>query len=180
MSETSGATLVLLRGVNVGGRTLLSMADLRVALEGVGLQGVVTVLQTGNLIVPTGPSENLAGLIETTISEDFALTVRAITRTRGELATLAARHPYLEPGIDPRMVHTIFLDGIPDPGLVADLDPDRSPPDRFQVSGEEIFLHYPGGSGRSKLSLDYFERKLGVAGTARNWNTIAKLIDLMH
>jgi uncharacterized protein (DUF1697 family) len=180
MPETFGPTLVLLRGINVGGRTLLSMADLREALEDAGLHGVVTVLQTGNLIVPAGPVENLAGLVEGTISQGFGLEVRAITRPRDSLDDLPARNPYLEPGVDRRMVHTIFLDQTADPELVAGLDPDRSPPDGFHVSGREIFLHYPGGSGRSKLSLGYFERKLAAVGTARNWNTIAKLLDLIH
>jgi uncharacterized protein (DUF1697 family) len=63
---------------------------------------------------------------------------------------------------------------------VADLDPDRSPPDRFAVSGTEVYLRYPNGSGRSKLSLDYFERKLEVSGTARNWNTVTRLSELLE
>ena len=56
--------------------------------------------------------------------------------------------------------------------------PDRSPGDEFSVAGREIYLHLPNGSGRTKLTLDYFERRLGVTGTARNWNTLLKLIEL--
>ncbi|HET7846525.1 MAG TPA: hypothetical protein VFL72_03465, partial [Acidimicrobiia bacterium] len=58
-------------------------------------------------------------------------------------------------------------------------DPDRSLPDRFEVRGREIFLSYPNGQGRSKLDLAYFERVLGVAGTARNWNTVTKLLTML-
>jgi uncharacterized protein (DUF1697 family) len=61
---------------------------------------------------------------------------------------------------------------------VAGLDPERSPPDEFSLLRREIFLHLPNGAGRSKLTIDYFERRLGVAATARNWNTLIKLIAL--
>ena len=71
-----------------------------------------------------------------------------------------------------------FLSGKPTAKAVAALDPDRSPSDEFQVSGREVYLHTPDGIGRSKLTIDYFERTLGVRATARNWNTVTKLIEL--
>jgi uncharacterized protein (DUF1697 family) len=77
------------------------------------------------------------------------------------------------------MVHAVFLESEAPPDRVAALDPDRSPPDEFEVSGREIFVHYPGGSGRSKLDLAYFEKQLGVAGTARNWNTVTRLLSML-
>ena len=72
----------------------------------------------------------------------------------------------------------VFLSDRPAANAVAGLDPERSPPDEFRVRGREIYLHLPNGSGRSKLTVDYFERRLGVAATARNWNTLIKLIAL--
>ena len=71
-----------------------------------------------------------------------------------------------------------FLSEAPSPGDVATLEPDRFAPDRFVLIGGELFGHYPNGAGRSKMNLDYFEKRLHVRGTARNLNTVAKLIEL--
>ena len=173
--------LVLLRGVNVGGRARLPMAELRAALSDAGLADVRTHLQSGNLLIrePSDRSIPLAGAVEQVIEDRFGLQVRAMTRTREEVSDVVGRNPFLEPGVSPTTIHTVFLEADPGSSRVAGLDPDRSPPDRFVVSGREIYVHYPGGSGRSKLALDYFERRLGVVGTARNWNTVTKLLELL-
>jgi uncharacterized protein (DUF1697 family) len=77
------------------------------------------------------------------------------------------------------MLHAVFLESKPPSDRVARLDPERSPEDRFVVSGREIYIHYPGGSGRSKLNLAYIEKQLGLSGTARNWNTVTKLLSMI-
>jgi uncharacterized protein (DUF1697 family) len=74
----------------------------------------------------------------------------------------------------------MFLAKPPAPTAIEKLDPDRSPPDDFELKGREIYLRYPNGSGRSKLTIDYFERILGTPATARNWNTITKVLKLMQ
>jgi uncharacterized protein (DUF1697 family) len=102
-----------------------------------------------------------------------------MVRARDELAAVTADHPFLDQATDLSRLHVVFLEGTPGPDRVADLDPDRSPPDRFEVRGSEIYLVYPNGQGRIKLSLAYFERHLGVAGTARNWNTVTKLLEMV-
>lgn len=68
---------------------------------------------------------------------------------------------------------------VPMTELRATLDPDRSPPAAFAVDGREVYLSYPDGSGRSRLTLDYLERHLGVTGTARNWRTVQRLAGLL-
>jgi uncharacterized protein (DUF1697 family) len=75
-------------------------------------------------------------------------------------------------------LHVVFLSDKPPPSAVKELDPQRSPRDEFSVRGREIYLHLPNGAGRSKLTLDYFEKRLGARGTARNWRTLNKLIEL--
>lgn len=62
---------------------------------------------------------------------------------------------------------------------VARLDPDRSPGDSYVVKNREIYVHFPNGAGRSRLGVDYFDRVLGVTATARNWNTITKLLEML-
>jgi len=177
----SAPMLALIRGINVGGRSMLSMADLRSALSEAGFVDARTHLQSGNLLLtPRSEPNRLAKTLEQTIEEGFGLRVRVITRTRKELEAIIARNPFLKPGMKPSTLHAVFLESAPTAGKVAALDPDRSPPDRFAVSGKEIYVHYPEGSGRSKLALDYFEHKLGLAGTARNWNTVTKLWELLE
>jgi uncharacterized protein (DUF1697 family) len=169
----------LLRGVNVGGKNRLAMTELRALLESLGHEDVVTLLQSGNAVLRAGGrADAVARAIEEAITAELGLAVRVLLRTPAELREIAARNPFLGGEDDLSKLHVVFLDGEPAPAGVGGLDPQRSPGDAFTVSGRQIYLHYPNGAGRTKLSLDYFERRLGVAGTARNWNTLLKLTAL--
>jgi len=173
--------VALIRGVNVGGRARLPMAELRTALSKRGFDDAQTYLQSGNVVLDPGKVrvKDLSAALEAAISEDFGLRVRVLTRTRRELASVAGAHPFRDDDSDLSLLHVVFLEKTPPAAEVAYLDPDRSPPDRFEMRGREIYLSYPNGQGRSKLNLDYFERVLGVAGTSRNWNTVTKLVEMV-
>jgi uncharacterized protein (DUF1697 family) len=182
MPETPERVVALLRGVNVGG-VRVPMPELRSLLELHGLGNARTHLQSGNVIVtpPSGNSDEIVGLIEKVISDSLGLTIRVIVRDRDEMAKTVLANPFLGPEINPTMVHAVFLESAPARDRIAALDPDRSPSDRFSVEGREIFVHYgPAGSGRSKLNLSYFEKILGVTGTARNWNTVTRLLEMLE
>lgn len=180
MPETRAPVAAFLRGVNVGG-VKVPMGELRAVLEDGGLEGVRTFLQSGNVIVTpvAGGAVKLSRTIEELIEDGLGLKVRVIVRTREELAEVAKGNPFHGPDVEPRLLHVVFLESEPSHDRVARLDPNRSPSDRFEVSGREIYAHYPGGSGRSKLDLAYFEKQLGVAGTARNWNTVTRLLAML-
>ncbi len=182
MSETPERVVALLRGVNVGG-VRVPMAELRSLLEHQDLGEVRTHLQSGNVILtpPSGEPGAVAGIIEKVISDSLGLTIRVIVRDRDEMATTVLANPFLGPDTNPTMVHAVFLESAPADDRVAALDPDRSPADRFSVEGREIFVQYgPGGSGRSKLNLSYFEKILRITGTARNWNTVTRLLEMLE
>jgi uncharacterized protein (DUF1697 family) len=104
--------------------------------------------------------------------------IRVVVRTHPELERIVGANPFAGADGEPAGVHVVFLDRAPAASAVATLDPNRSPGDEFQVDGSEIYLRYPNGSGRTKLTLDYLERRLGATGTARNWNTLLKLVEL--
>ena len=175
----STAYAALVRGINVGGRARLAMPALKAGLTGLGFEDVVTYIQSGNAAFrAAGRKAVIAAAIERRILDDAGLTVTVIVRTHAELARIATRNPFLADEREPRHLHVLFLDAAPTRSAVGRLDPDRSPPDRFHVDGEEIYLHHPNGLGRSRLSPDYFEKTLGVRGTARNWNTVLKLVEL--
>ncbi len=170
----------LLRGVNVGGRGHLAMADLARIVEGLGHAHVRTVLQSGNVVFePAGNDiDALARELADELARELGLQVRVVMRDHADLCSALARSPFREVTDSGSRAHLIFLDGLPDQVAVALLDADRSPPDRFQVDGREIHVHFPGGAGRSKLTLDWFERQLGVTGTMRNLNTVRRLVEL--
>jgi uncharacterized protein (DUF1697 family) len=174
------ATLVaLLRGVNVGGKAKVPMPELRSQLSDLGFEDVVTYVQSGNVVFRTGGgAKQVAGQVERTIADAFGLDVTVIVRTPAQLRTIAKSNPFLAEETDPQKLHVVFLSDRPSAAAAAALDPDRSPPDRFHLRGRELYLHLPNGSGRSKLTNDYLERRLGVRATARNWRTLLKLIEL--
>jgi uncharacterized protein (DUF1697 family) len=181
MPETPWRVVALLRGVNVGG-VRVPMGDLRSLLAREGMGEVRTHLQSGNVIVtpPTNDAGPIAGVIEMVIREGLGLSIRVIVRDRDQMARIVASNPYIGPKANPTLLHAVFLETEPEADRVAALDPDRSPQDRFSVVGTEIFVQYgPAGSGRSSLGLSYFEKILGLSGTARNWNTVTRLHEML-
>ena len=173
-----GTWVALLRGINVGGANQLATSDLRVLATSLGHLDVTTYIQSGNVIWrsprtdPTVMAEELTSAIE----RAHGLSVVVVLRTPEELRSALALNPYAEEPDRARVTIT-FLAEMPNEESVAGLDRGRFVPDRFDVRGAEIYCHYPNGAGRSKLTLDYFEKKIGVRGTARNLNTVHKLID---
>ena len=169
----------LIRGVNVGGRAKLPMAALKAGLTELGFEDVVTYIQSGTAVFRAASRPaTVAAAVERRILEDAGLAVTVMVRTHTELSRVAGRNPFLADDREPRQLHVLFLDAVPTRTAVTHLDPERSPPDRFHVDGQHVYLHHPGGVGRSRLSADYFERTLGVRATARNWNTVLKLVEL--
>lgn len=173
--------VALLRGINVGGNTKVPMAELRSMVESLGYEDVRTYVQSGNVLFrsPSTSEVEIVQALEAGIAETFDLRIPVVLRTADELAAVSESHPYLVEEPSPTKLHVMFLGDIPEAEAVAILDPDRSPPDRFRVIGREIYLHFPNGAGRSKLTIDYFERRLNTRATARNWNTVTKLLTMM-
>jgi uncharacterized protein (DUF1697 family) len=174
-------TLVaLLRGINVGGKNTVPMTALRTELAEFGLEDIVTYIQSGNVIfrTPARSKDDIAAGIEQRIAKAYGVSVAVILRTPAELTGIVKNNPFLNGKADLSKLHVVFLDRPPAAGAVAKLDPERSPPDEFSARAREIYLHLPNGSARTKLTIDYFERRLGVRATARNWNTLLKLIAL--
>jgi uncharacterized protein (DUF1697 family) len=157
------------------------MAALREMLRLAGLEDVTTVAQSGNVLCRCSASEHeVAATVAEAIEQAAGMRVGVVVRTAAELVAVAGRNPFLGAGcdVDPARLHVAFLTQRPAPSDEAALDPGRSRPDAFVVSGREVYLHYPSGSGRTRLTLDYLERQLGVTGTARNWRTVQRLASL--
>ncbi len=172
--------VALLRGINVSGHNKLPMADLRRLLEALGYEAVATYIQSGNVVFTSPAKEaDVARDIAAAIKDEFGFDVPVVVRSRAQLTKVLVHNPYLEANADPSKLHVTFLASKPAAASIATLDPERSTPDEFTVRGREIFMFLPNGMGRSKLTTDYFERRLGTSATAWNWNTVNKLLDLM-
>lgn len=173
--------VALLRGINVGGKNKLPMSELKELFSSLGFEDVVTYVQSGNVVFRSRArgTQRVAASIEEGIADTFGISVTVLLRTQAELEQIAGGNPFLSgEAADHSKLHVVFLDRRPKAAAVAQLDPDRSPPDEFSVRGSEVYLHLPRGAGRSKLTIDYFERRLGVRATARNWKTLTKLLEL--
>ena len=169
----------LLRAVNVGGANKVPMAELREALTKAGYRDVATYIQSGNVVLSHAKKtdDDVARDVKRVIAKEWGHDVGVVVRSHAELAAIAKKgHGYGE--VPPNRVHVVFLSGAPTKAAIAALDPNRSPPDVYEVRGQELYWHTPDGAGKSKVSMDWLERKLGVVGTARNWNTVLKLEEM--
>jgi uncharacterized protein (DUF1697 family) len=177
--EATNTFVALLRGINVAGKNKLVMAKLRSLLSSLGFEDVVTYIQSGNVVFrsPDGDADQISATIEREIATVFGMDPAVLLRKPSELEEIVERNPYRN-RTDLSKLHVVFLDRTPAASAPKALDPGRSPPDEFTLRGREIYLHLPNGAGRSKLTIDYFERRLGVRATARNWNTLLRLLAL--
>jgi uncharacterized protein (DUF1697 family) len=166
--------VALLRGVNVGGRAKVSMADLRAVATDLGYDGVRTYIQSGNLLcTTTTKADRVARDLERAIAERCGVETDVIVRTRAQLAKVVDRSPFLPRGEDPKHLHVVFTTGR---ARVPIADVERYAPEEVQAVGTELHLLLPNGVGRSKLAADLAKAGKGQPGTMRNWNTVTRLL----
>jgi uncharacterized protein (DUF1697 family) len=172
--------VALLRGINLGARNRVAMADLRHLLQELGYQGVRTHLQSGNAVFSTTTRSAAAvqKAVEGAIADRLDMEVRVIVRSAAQLAKVVAADPLGDRVTDPARYMVVFLDKAVSQGAVADIDPSSYQPEQFAVVGKELYLWLPDGSHASRLAQVMAARKLGGAGTMRNWRTVTKLAEM--
>jgi uncharacterized protein (DUF1697 family) len=171
-------TVALLRGINVGGNKIVSMADLRDLCAGLGLADARTLLQSGNLVFRSGGRRGAAleKLLESAAEERLSFRIHFFVRTAEEWKKIIARNPFAEEARrDPGHLLVMCLKAAPKPEAVESLRAAITGREAVRVAGREAYLVYPDGVGRSRLTHALIEKKLGTPGTARNWNTVLKL-----
>jgi uncharacterized protein (DUF1697 family) len=170
--------LALLRGVNVGGK-MLSMELLRGLAAEIGYTEVATYIQSGNLLLSSEHEPNgIVRDLESSILVNSGLQVSVIVRSEADMQAIAGANPFLAVSrdLDPRRLHVTFLASVPASDVTASAS---EGPDRFEFRGKEVYLHCPDGYGRSTLNNSYWERRLGVRATTRNWNSVMKLTEML-
>ena len=172
--------IALLRGVNVGGKTI-RMESLRDSFAALGFRNVKTYVQSGNVVFKTSQKslENLTKKLSSTLLRDFGFPVSTVVITSKDLARIIQRNPFAKKrAIDASKLHVTFLAQPPAKIAWKNLQALPQKPDQFLTGRQEIYLYCPGGYGRTQLSNAAFERLLSVAATTRNWNTVNKLAEL--
>jgi uncharacterized protein (DUF1697 family) len=172
----------MLRAVNVGGSSVIKMDALRAAYEAIGLQDVRTLLASGNVLFRSGlkDRDKLILRIKQQLERRFDLKIDVILRTLAEVARIVDGGPVLSPRADNSKLHVMFLASVPAAAAQTALlkwHKSKELKELVEPRGPEIYLYYPDGVGRSKLSSAVIENKLDTAGTARNWNTLLKLLE---
>ena len=172
--------IALLRGINVGGNTMLKMAELKATFESVGFTSIVTYINSGNLAFDTRRTSEAALVekVEKGIEARFGKHVPVMVREQDEIKRILANNPYEGDYESHKEMHVLFLkEEMPrektDQLLAA--APER---ERFSVEGREIYCHLPMGVADSLLGKSFIEKKLKVAVTARNWRTVERLAEL--
>jgi uncharacterized protein (DUF1697 family) len=185
--------VALLRGINVGGRNRVPMADLREVVTSLGHTGVSTYIQSGNVLFSTADTDTakLTAALEAAIAERFGIWVSVVVLSRDELAAVLASNPYPDEP-NGKLVHVLFLTAKPPKDLLDRIATAESATaakgsrDTVQAVGQALFLHTPDGYGTSDLaqavlrilSAPVKQKKQALAATARNWATATKLLSL--
>ncbi len=174
------AIVSLLRGVNVVGRHKIKMDSLRAIYESLRLEGAQTYIQSGNVVFKSRRQDpaKLARRIEDAIEQEFGFRPAVILRTSFEMRDVVAGNPFANrQNIEPNKLLVNFLAA--DPGQEArdNLLKIKTDGEELRIRGRELYIYFPDGVGRSKLPA-LMERALKAPGTARNWNTVTKLLEI--
>ena len=171
----------MLRGVNVGGHNKIKMEALRALYESMKLRDAQTYVQSGNVIFRTDERDipRLAKRIEDGIERNFGFRPNVILRTAAEMREVVARNPFAKRrGIEPSKLLVSFLASDPGEEAREKVRQMKCDPEELRIEGRELYIYFPNGIGRSKLSLARLEKTLKTPGTGRNWNSVTKMLEM--
>ena len=175
----SNKYVAFLRGINVGGRRKILMADLKVLYQNLGYSNIVTYIQSGNVLFDSDTKESpkeMCEKITQAIKAQYDFDVPVIIRSVEEIEYILENNPFMteEEGIINKL-HLTFLSAIPAPENVEIAKSFDFSPDVFEIIGNNVFIYVGGSYHKTKLSNQFFEKKLKVRATNRNWKTVRKL-----
>jgi uncharacterized protein (DUF1697 family) len=173
-----GTFVALLRGINVGGNRIIKMADLRDMFAAAGARDVETYIQSGNVVFghAARSTAKLAADLERQLAADAGFPVSVVLRTAAELAGVVAANPFGKADVE--LLHVSFLATALPADALAAVDAKAFAPERYAVAAREVYLHLPGGMGRSKLVGAVMKVKAMAPATARNWRTVLTLNEM--
>jgi uncharacterized protein (DUF1697 family) len=173
-----GRMVALLRAVNVGGRKL-PMADLRALCAELGWSDVETYIQSGNVVfVARSEPGIIEKQLERAIDREFRLDVPVIVRTAAQWAELAGGNPF--PDEPPNRVMLVLSKAKPAPSAEEAIQARGLTGESVRRTGDALWFHYPNGAGTSKITPALIDRSVGSPATARNFNTVLKLKEMLE
>jgi len=181
MIRVMARLVALLRGINLGPRNRIAMADLRSRLEAAGYGDVRTHLQSGNVVLDTrqGP-DRAARAIEKEIRDGFGLSIEVIVRAAGQIADVVAANPLGDVATNGSRHFVVFFAVEPVTDAIAELEQEDFAPEGLLARGREIYLWCPDGVRDSRVMKAATRQRLAPTSTFRNWNTVAKLHELAN
>lgn len=176
----SSTFIALLRGINVGGRNKVPMAELRALAADLGWVDARTYIQSGNLVFGAATQASaLEGELEGAIEGRFGLSIPVIVRPARDWSSYLGTNPFPEAsGREPNLVMLALSKRPPREGAEDELGSRATEGERVRRVGDALWIHYAGGAGRSKLSPGSLDRAVGSPVTTRNWRTACKLAEL--
>lgn len=171
--------IALLRGINLGARNRVPMAELRKHLTSLGYGDVRTLLQSGNVVLDADVSpDRLAADLERELADRFGVRSPVIVRTREQLAEVVALDPLRAVVDNDKLYQVSFLSDEPPADALAKLAAADIGAERYAHHGREVYAWHPDGIHSSPLARLLSDKRLGVVATARNWSTAVKLLEL--
>jgi uncharacterized protein (DUF1697 family) len=171
----------MLRGVNLASHNRIKMDDLRALYESLGLRGAQTYVQSGNVIFRTAAQDliRLSKKIENAVEREFGFQSSVIVRTASELRDVVERNPFAHrSGIEPNRLLVNFLASHPSPEVRDQVLRIKTDPEELRIDGRELYIYFPNGMARPKMSWQVLERTLKIPGTSRNWNSVTKMLGI--
>ena len=171
--------VALLRGINVGGKNILPMQDLREILGELGCESVATYIQSGNVVFESRQKgDGLARRIGKAIARHFDFEPSVLVISAAKFAAIANANPYVAKAAELKHVHTLFLAGPADDPDLKRMHERKTSTEEFTLADAALYFHAPDGIGRSKLASE-MEKYLGVSATGRNQRTVEKLLAML-
>lgn len=168
----------MLRGINVSGQKSIKMEKLKELYESLKFNDIKTYIQSGNVMFECKDSDykSLEKKIENKIKEKIGFDVVIFIRTRNELKKVIENNPFKE---DER-IYVTFLSSVPSKIPIDEINKAKGKSEKYFISSREIYFSCPNGYGKTKLSNNFFENKLKVTATTRNWNTVKVLSGIIN
>ncbi len=175
--------IALLRGINVSGTKKIKMAELRQQLADWGFAAAKTYIQSGNIVFQSDESDTslLAERLHQKIKEAYDYDVPVLVKTKAEWKRIIEQNPFIEQAeVDIKECYVTLLASTPDEDKLATFQALHFEGEYFQYIENKVYLRFPNGAGRAKLSNNLIESKLKVRATTRNWKTTLKLWEMLN
>ena len=173
--------IALLRGINVGGHKKIKMADLRLLFEEMGYKDVMTYIQSGNVVFKSEVKDHRKhqNQISEAIKNHYGFEVPILVKTRTEIKKVLDNNPYNDPeDLASNKIYFFLLQEIPKKEVIETTSTIIFENEKFIITPECVFIRYDLGAGKAKCGINFFESKLKVATTSRNYRTMTKLLEL--